>query len=80
MGVGMDVAEGTGVSVNVGEAADMAVTVSIADVSIDERLGGKFESGAATPRLHALSRNIAVAMKNNRKKFFLIRMAASILE
>jgi hypothetical protein len=75
----MNVAEGVGVSVNVGKEEDMAVTVSITDVSI-ERMGVKFESGLATPRLHALSRNITVAMKNNKNTLFLIRMAASILE
>jgi hypothetical protein len=67
-----------GVNVCVGRDADMAVTERLTDVSIDERLGGKFGSGLDMPRLQALSRNIAVTMKNDRNKFFLIRMAASI--
>jgi hypothetical protein len=51
----------------------MAVTERLTDFSI-ESVGGKFGSGLDTPRLHALSRNMAVAMKNNGKKFFSIRM------
>jgi hypothetical protein len=68
----MGVTEGVGVVVSVGKEADIAVTVSMTDVSI-ELTGGKFESGLDTPRLHALSRNIAVVTKSI-KKFFLIRI------
>jgi hypothetical protein len=77
VGEGIGVVEGVRVGVDVGKEKDMAVTVRIADVSI-EKMEGKFESGLDAPRLHALSRKIAAMI--NIKKYFLIRMAASILE
>jgi hypothetical protein len=59
---------------------NVAVSVGITDVSV-ERIGGKFKSGLDTPKLHALRRNIAVAMKKRVKKYFvLVRMIASVLE
>jgi hypothetical protein len=66
-----------GVSVSVGKDADTAVTERLIDVSIGS-LGGKFGSGSDVSGLHALSRNIAAIMLNNGKKYFLIRMVASI--
>jgi hypothetical protein len=74
VGEGVSVNAGVGVSVGVGRDSDMAVTVSLTDVSMYESVGSKFGSDLDTPRLHALSRNMAAAMKNN-KKYFLIRMA-----
>jgi hypothetical protein len=74
VGEGMGVTEGMGVSVDVGKEADMAVTVSMTAVSMDGILGVKFGLSLAAGRLHALSRNVVAAMKNNTKKFFLTRM------
>jgi len=72
--------KGTGVAVSddIGEETGITVFSGITDISL-ERAGGKFDSGLVTPRLHALSMNVVNVMKNNRKKHFLIRMVASIL-
>ena len=76
MGEGMGVTEAVGVSVDMGKEADLAVSVNATAVST-ELMGDKPESGSGAPGLHALSRNITTVTKNM-KKFFLIRMAASI--
>ena len=68
---------GVGVIVGVGENMDMAVTVSTTDVSI-ERMGDKVELGFKRMP-HALSRDMVITIKNNEKKCFLNRMAASIM-
>ena len=74
VGEGIGVIEGVEVGVDAGKEPDMAVTVRIADVSI-EKIGDKVESGLGTPRLHALSRKIAATIDIN--KYFFIHMAAS---
>jgi uncharacterized protein YyaL (SSP411 family) len=63
---------------DVGEEIDMAVTVSMADVSIG-RVGGKFELGLTKRILHAFSRAMSITTKNNEINCFLNRMATSIL-
>ena len=78
MGVGISVTKGAGVIVDVGEETDMAVTVSIADVSIG-RVGGKFELGLTRRILHAFSREMSITTKRNEINCFLNRMATSIL-
>jgi len=79
VGEGVRVIAGVEVGTGVDEEADMAVTVRITDTSI-ERVGVKFESGLVTRRLHAVSRDVIIAIKDNKKKTFLIRMIASSLE
>ena len=76
VGEGMGVTEAVGVSVDVGKEAGLAVSVNATDVWT-ELMGDKPESGLVVPGLHASSRNITAIIKNI-KKFFLIRMAASI--
>ena len=46
---------------------------------MDGIFGVKFRSDSETGRLHELSRNIAIAMKNNTKIFFLTRMVSPYL-
>ena len=74
---GKDVAEGVEVRTAVGMEINVAVTVGITGVSLG-RVEGKFELGLDTLRLHAWSMGITIVMKNNGRKYFLIRMIASI--
>ena len=82
MGVGA-VGEGVKVDegVSVGKGVEVRTAVGMkAGVTVSVRIGaiGKFASGLFTLRLHAWSRETVIAMKNNGKTDFLIRIIASI--
>ena len=73
VGKGVIVAEGVKVNVDVGTG------VAVSE-GITGSVGGKFSSDRLTTRLHEGSRDTAIAIKTNGRKYFLIRMATSILE